>query len=128
MIAEQKIMVPTYFFSLLSSENSSVRNVNPLSIVGKMVATCVTVSLLAAGGRALADDPPKSPEDLQREALSEEFTQREKSYNYPDLFQKAGQEFGVPPKILEGLSFAETRWEQLKWPPGETVSPENGMP
>src|SRR5438874_638366 len=95
--------------------------------VGKMLAAGLAV-LTLAGRLALADDPPKSPEDLQREAAIEEFTQREKSYNYPALFQKAGEEFGVPPKILEGLAFAETRWEQLKWPPGETVSPENGMP
>src|SRR4051812_26184933 len=100
MKSEQKIMVSANFCSLVSSKGFPIRNVNTLSFVGKMIATCVTVSLLTAGGRALADDPPKSPEDLQREALIEEFTQKEKAFNYPELFQKAGTEFGVPPKIL----------------------------
>jgi hypothetical protein len=34
----------------------------------------------------------------------------------------------VPADILKGVAFAETRWEQLQWPPGETASPETGMP
>jgi hypothetical protein len=29
---------------------------------------------------------------------------------------------------LKGVAFAETRWEHLTWPPGETRSPETGMP
>jgi hypothetical protein len=48
--------------------------------------------------------------------------------NYPALFAKAAKEFNVPVEILQGVSFAETRWEHFIWPEGETVSPENGMP
>lgn len=76
----------------------------------------------------LADDPPKTPEDLERDAAIEKFTQKMIDANYPDLFEKAAKEFGVPKEILMGVSFAETRWEHLQWPEGETVSPENGMP
>ncbi|MGI8965710.1 MAG: hypothetical protein ACR2H1_06435 [Limisphaerales bacterium] len=71
---------------------------------------------------------PKTPEDLEREALIAKFTQKMKEANYPEKFKQAGEEFGVPPEILMGISFAETRWEHLQWPEGETVSPENGMP
>ena len=48
--------------------------------------------------------------------------------NYPALFAEAAKEFNVPVEILQGISFAETRWEHFIWPEGETVSPENGMP
>jgi hypothetical protein len=48
--------------------------------------------------------------------------------NYPALFEQAAQEFGVPADLLKGIAFAETRWEHLTWPPGETVSPDTGMP
>jgi hypothetical protein len=70
----------------------------------------------------------KSPEDLAREKAIADFTQKMKDANYPALFDKAAQEFGVPSDILKGIAFAETRWEHLQWPPGETASPETGMP
>jgi hypothetical protein len=70
----------------------------------------------------------RSAEDIAREKAIAEFTQKMKDANYPALFEKAAAEFNVPADILKGISFAETRWEQLQWPPGETVSPENGMP
>jgi hypothetical protein len=69
-----------------------------------------------------------TPESLAREAAISQFTQKMQDANYPALFEKAAKEFNVPVQILEGISFAETRWEHLTWPPGETVSPENGMP
>ncbi|EEF62154.1 transglycosylase SLT domain-containing protein [Pedosphaera parvula] len=76
-----------------------------------------------------ADSAPiRSPEDLAREKAIAEFTQRMKDANYPALFEKAASEFGVPTDVLAGIAFAETRWEHLQWPPGETVSPETGMP
>lgn len=74
---------------------------------------------------------------LARDAVSEkalyeqriaEYTQKMKDANYPALFEKAAQEFNVPPDVLMAVSFAETRWTQLEWPPGETVSPDTGMP
>jgi hypothetical protein len=71
--------------------------------------------------------PPQTEEDLRRDAAIAEFTAKMKAANYPALFDKAAQEFGVPADILKGVSFAETRWDHLTWPPGETVSPENGM-
>jgi hypothetical protein len=70
----------------------------------------------------------KSAEDIAREKAIAEFTQKMKDANYPALFEKAAAEFNVPADVLKGISFAETRWEQLQWPPGETASPENGMP
>lgn len=80
------------------------------------------------GLHVLADDPPKNAEDLQREKAIAEFTAKMKAANYPSLFDKAAAEFGVPSDILKGVAFAETRWEHLTWPPGETASPETGMP
>jgi len=88
-----------------------------------------TLTLLLFGfpnpARAAA---PKTPEDFEREAKIAEFTKKMQGANYPALFEKAAKEFNVPVQILEGISFAETRWEHFIWPPGETVSPENGMP
>jgi hypothetical protein len=80
-----------------------------------------------------AGDPPPTAaapnEDLlRREAAIAEFTRKMKEANYPALFEKAAQEFGVPADILKGVAFAETRWEHLTWPPGETASPATGMP
>jgi hypothetical protein len=37
-------------------------------------------------------------------------------------FDAAGTEFGVPPDILKGIAFAETRWEHLVWAENDTVS------
>ena len=68
------------------------------------------------------------PRILKREAAIAEFTAKMKAANYPALFDAAAKEFNVPADILKGVAFAETRWEQLTWPPGETASPETGMP
>src|ERR1039457_1322079 len=78
--------------------------------------------------RAGGADTTKTEEDLKREAAIAEFTAKMKAANYPVLFDQAAQEFNVPADILKGVAFAETRWEQLTWPPGETASPETGMP
>jgi N-acetyl-anhydromuramyl-L-alanine amidase AmpD len=40
----------------------------------------------------------------------------------PAFFDMAGNEFGVPPAVLKGISFAETRWEHLMYPDGDTAS------
>ena len=77
---------------------------------------------------ARAADPVVPPEDAQREQAIADFTQKMKAANYPALFDKAAQEFNVPADILKAVSFAETRWSQLEWPAGETVSPDTGMP
>jgi hypothetical protein len=37
-------------------------------------------------------------------------------------FDAAGSEFGVPPDILKGIAFGETRWEHLQWAAGDTAS------
>src|SRR4051794_17997655 len=67
-------------------------------------------------------------EEAQRLTAIAESTAKTKEANYPALFEKAAQEFNVPADVLKGIAFAETRWEHLTWPPGELVSPENGMP
>lgn len=71
-----------------------------------------------------------STQDLgvRRDAAIAAFTKRQQEANYPLLFEKAAQEFSVPVAILEGIAFAETRWEHLTWPDGETSSPDTGMP
>jgi hypothetical protein len=84
--------------------------------------------VLAAAGFAQAADPAATEEDLKRQAAIAEFTRKMQEANYPALFEKAAQEFNVPADILKGIAFAETRWEHLTWPPGETASPATGMP
>ena len=78
--------------------------------------------------QAVADDPPPTPEDLERMAAIEAFTKRQIEANYGEKFKQAAEEFNVPVEILMGVSFAQTRHEHLVWPDGETVSPHNGMP
>jgi hypothetical protein len=77
---------------------------------------------------AIAAEGVKTEQDLQREKATAEFVARMKAANYPALFEQAAREFNVPADLLKGIAFAETRWEHLTWPPGETVSPETGMP
>jgi len=79
-------------------------------------------------GTLRAQVPAKVDPDPARAAAIADFTEKMKAANYPALFDKAAQEFNVPADILKAVAFAETRWEHLTWPPGETVSPENGMP
>lgn len=85
---------------------------------------------LAAAGAATNPIPHQatSPEAITREAAIAEFTAKMKAANYPALFEQAAAEFGVPADILKGVAFTLTRWEHLTWPPGETRSPETGMP
>ena len=77
------------------------------------------------------DAPPPASVSLEEQRYQKaiaDFTAKMKDMNYPALFDKAAQEFNVPADILKGVAFAETRWTQLQWPPGETVSPDTGMP
>jgi hypothetical protein len=87
-----------------------------------LVLALLTVRLLGAA------DAVKTEEDVKREAAIAEFTAKMKAANYPALFDQAAKEFNVPADILKGVAFAETRWEQLTWPPGQTASPETGKP
>lgn len=98
-----------------------------------LLALTLTVSgpaLASASAQAGSPPPalPQTDEDARREAAIAEFTRKMKAANYPALFEKAAREFNVPADILKGIAFAETRWEQLTWPPGETASPDTGMP
>lgn len=47
---------------------------------------------------------------------------------YDKYFDIAAKEFSVPADILRGISFAETRWTQMKWADGDTASSCTGMP
>jgi hypothetical protein len=94
----------------------------------KRFARVSLVLAILAARIAGAADPAPTEEDVKREAAIAEFTAKMKAANYPALFDQAAQEFNVPADILKGVAFAETRWEQLTWPPGETASPETGMP
>src|SRR4051812_19678302 len=105
------------------------------------LAACIASLLLVLGvARTFAADQPdaavpppvqasgRDPADLLRVEAVAEFTARMRAANYPALFEQAAGEFNVPADVLKGVAFAETRWEQLQWPPGETASPETGMP
>jgi hypothetical protein len=72
-------------------------------------------------------NPTDEDEGRRKQAIAD-FTARTKAAHYPSLFDQAAKEFNVPSDVLKGIAFAETRWEHLTWPPGETVSPETGMP
>src|SRR2546421_3636555 len=91
-------------------------------------AVALAVLSLAPINFAFAADPPKTDDELRREAAIADSTRRMTEPTYPALLEKAAQEFNVPADVLKGIAFAETRWAHLTWPPGETVSPENGMP
>jgi hypothetical protein len=91
-------------------------------LIVSLVFAFTTVKLASAAEAA------KTEEDLKREGAIAEFTAKMKAANYPALFEQAAKEFNVPADILKGVAFAETRWEHLIWPPGETASPETGMP
>ncbi len=93
----------------------------------RIVSVLLGLALATAGG-ARAAEAAKSEEDLKRAAAIAEFTAKMKAVNYPALFEAAAKEFNVPADILKGVAFAETRWEHLTWPPGETASPSTGMP
>ncbi len=41
---------------------------------------------------------------------------------FPQYFDQAGREFQVPPAVLKGIAFAETRWQPLVWSEGDTAS------
>src|SRR5690348_11995239 len=97
----QKAMMALKFRSLVRPHAVVSRNTNLFSRTVRTAAAGLMVCALTGATVALADDPPKSPEDLQREALIEQFTEKMKSYNYPELFKKAADEFGVPVKVLE---------------------------
>jgi|GEM_PF-322816 len=94
----------------------------------KIISASLLIFGLASSSLVLADDPPKTPEDLAREAAIADFAKKQEAMNWPEKFDRIGKEMGVPGDLLAGVAFAETRWEHLTWPEGETVSPENGMP
>ncbi len=77
---------------------------------------------------AFAQQKPKTPEDFARDAAITQFTRKMEAANYPALFERAAREFNVPVEILEGVSFAQTRWDHLIWPEGQSYSPESGKP
>ncbi len=88
---------------------------------------CLAALVLLAHTSAPAQALPQT-EDERRQTAIAEFTQKMKDANYPALFDQAAIEFNVPSDLLKGIAFAETRWEHLTWPPGETASPATGMP
>ena len=93
------------------------------------IIVCLSLLLeLAAVPLTRAAETPPTQEDLRYQAAIADFTAKMKALNYPALFDQAATEFNVPADVLKGVAFAETRWDMLTWPPGETVSPENGMP
>lgn len=92
----------------------------------RLAGMAVVAALFLFSSAALARDTA-SEKELYDQRIAE-YTQKMKDANYPPLFEKAAQEFNVPADVLMAVSFAETRWTQLEWPPGETASPDTGMP
>ena len=90
------------------------------------IFTALAILLVTHSLRAAAES--NANDDAARQKAIAEFTQKMKDANYPALFDKAAKEFNVPPDVLKGVAFAETRWSHHQWAAGETVSPENGMP
>ena len=111
--------------SFVTRQSSFVR------CITAQVKSCLCLSLLVgltAARFPCAAGGPSTEEDLRYQAAIAQFAARMKELNYPALFDQAAAEFNVPPDILKGVAFAETRWDQLTWAPDETASPENGMP
>ena len=97
---------------------------------GKILSAISFLPVIFLFATARADEPPDTPEaEYAREQAIQEFTKKQRDANWPALFDKVGKEFGVPGDILAGISFAETRWEHLTWPEGESSEPMGrGMP
>jgi len=99
-----------------------------LGIVQTFAADQPAAVATAPAGPLPGQASGRDPADVQREQAIAEFSARMRAANYPALFESAAREFNVPADVLKGIAFAETRWEQLQWPPGETASPDTGMP
>jgi N-acetyl-anhydromuramyl-L-alanine amidase AmpD/methionine-rich copper-binding protein CopC len=54
--------------------------------------------------------------------------QTEDRSKYHQYFDAAAVEFGVPADVLRGVAFSTTRWSQLTWAEGDTVSACTRMP
>jgi N-acetyl-anhydromuramyl-L-alanine amidase AmpD/methionine-rich copper-binding protein CopC len=54
--------------------------------------------------------------------------QTEDRSRYNMYFESAAAEFGVPADVLRGVAFSTTRWSQLTWADGDTVSSCMGVP
>ncbi|MDB6027688.1 MAG: hypothetical protein JWM68_3911 [Verrucomicrobiales bacterium] len=73
-----------------------------------------------------AEEKGQTEEDFKRQKLIEEHAKKKRASNYPALFKKAAKEFDVPVNLLEGIAFAETRWEHLVR--RENIDFDCGMP
>jgi uncharacterized membrane protein (DUF2068 family) len=120
-------IVLIYYLGKLLARQRAERK-SRLSAKMKSVVSVLLVLAFAAVKAAGAADAVQTEEDLKRKAAIAEFAAKRKAANYPALFDAAAKEFKVPADILKGVAFAETRWEQLMWPPAEAASPETGMP
>lgn len=85
----------------------------------------ILLSILLAYTVAFAQP---TAEEAARQAAITEFTKKQQAANWPEKFARIGNEMGVPPDVLAAVAFAETRWEHLQWPEGETVSSATGIP
>ena len=101
----------------------------PENIIGKTSIQQLEAQAVEPINQVLnLSDSTSHDSDVRRENAIAAFRKCQQEANYPSLFEKAAQEFRVPADILEGIAFAETRWEHLTWPNGEISSPETGMP
>jgi hypothetical protein len=101
-----------------------------ISLLTDMRARCLLIVLLLIEASLLrgAENASSAAQPSPREAAIADFAGRMRAANYPALFEQAANEFNVPADLLKAVAFAETRWEHLTWPPGETASPDTGMP
>ena len=120
-------VVLIYYLGRLLARQRAERK-GRLSAGMKSLASALLVLGFTAGRTSSAADATHTAEDLKREAAAGEFTAKIKEANYPALFEAAAKEFLVPADILKGVAFAETRWEQLTWPPEQITSPETSIP
>jgi len=97
-------------------------------VAGVLLLTPAGLVRAASDSPVQPAPPPLPTYDLNRQALIEQFTAQQEAANWPEKFERIGDEMGVPPDVLAAVAFTETRWEQLTWPPGETASPETGLP
>jgi hypothetical protein len=66
-------------------------------------------------------------QNATNEAPLDSFAREQREANWPALFKKVGDEFGVPADVLAGISLIQTRWFHFEYPTNDPGSC-NGMP
>ncbi|MDB6025774.1 MAG: hypothetical protein JWM68_1997 [Verrucomicrobiales bacterium] len=95
-----------------------------MRLIRLAIILCGVLTRLSLVAQVDPELTPKIEEpEPNREELIKEYTRKMRAANFPALFNKAANEFKVPVSVLMGISFEQTRWEHLTWPPEDRTTP-----